>query len=308
MNLHLLLIRCLCDYRCLFCTMGSEDYVAEQTALLRDFDYDAEWDRIEQALRGGTQDDQTVALHIMGNDPVTHPHLVRAISLASELGFAPIVLETNGLRLDDPAFAREVVDAGVSFFKIPVYGSSAPVHDAIVRLDGAFERLHGALSNLAQLGAEVQLHALILKQNAHELPRSRFRYPISFRYPFRHDRADVPYDHYAPRLWDVPATVLFRSDLTIPCINGRRDPTLLEESRVRPETPNERDEDTHVVHRRPSKCSPQTCPDFGGCRGIYPDYLLTYGEDEFEHRPGVAEAYLECDLGWGRLLDKLNGR
>lgn len=285
MNLHLLLNRAECDYRCIFCTMGGEHHLADQAQILADFDWDAEWERIEQVLCGDDEDHRRDALHIMGNDPGNHPDILRTIQRASSLGYRKVVVETNGLRLADPAFANELVSAGARWFKIPVYGSCAQIHDPIVRRPGAFEQLTRALANLAEHHADVELHSLILKQNAADLPRCKFLFPLSFRYPFRHDRADFPYSHYAPRLSDVPRPVLGRSDLVIPCINGSRLQEARHEARFRPEAPETRDEDSNVTKRRPAKCSADSCADFAVCQGIFPAYFETYGEEEFSYRP-----------------------
>lgn len=283
MHLHLLLNRCLCDYRCLFCTMGSADFVADQKRILSDFDYDEEWQRIDSAVRAGAEDPAIDALHIMGNDPCNHPHLTRAVELARELDYGRVTLESIGIALEDPAFAARVVEAGVSHFKIPVYGCSAEVHDAIVRLPGAFDRVMQVIDNLAALPVRVELHALLLKQNLSDLRPDGLRLPLRFRFPFEHDNADFPYAYYAPRLRDVPPRLLDHCDLVIPCVNGKHaEGERSAEARVRPEASEERDEDSNFKTRRPSKCSPESCSAFDRCHGIYGDYLALYGEDEFD--------------------------
>lgn len=293
MNFHLLLNRCRCDYRCIFCTMGSEAHRAEQEAILADFDWDAEWQRIDQILATTAQNPTVSALHIMGNDPCNQPDLLRIIERARELGFRRVVLETNGLKLADDRFTCELVDRGVDCFKIPIYGSSASVHDAIVRRPGSFETLEQAFLNLAAHSVEVELHALILKQNAQDLPHCKFPYRLSFRFPFAHERADYGYEHYAPRLSEVPPAVLRRSDLLIPCINGQRARQLPREARARPEAPTERDRDDHVIKVRPERCGLHNCPEYERCEGIYVCYLQSYGEAEFEYR---ARAQVEAAI------------
>ena len=291
MNFHLLLNRCHCDYRCIFCTMGSEAHRAEQEAILADFDWEAERERIDQILTAASHCPGADALHIMGNDPCNQPDLLGIIERARALGFRRIVLETNALKLADPDVAAQLVDAGVHSFKIPVYGSSAEVHDEIVRLPGAFRRLQHAFDNLRALPVDVRLHALILRQNVADLAQCRFPFPLSFRFPFAHDRADFAYEHYAPRLRDVAPTVLALSDLVIPCITGQLARDLPREERARPEAPTERDDDANVVLVRPSCCSPSVCRQFDRCRGIYRCYLRTYGEDEFRHRSRWAASF-----------------
>ena len=292
-NLHVLLVRAMCEYRCIFCLMGGVKHVAEREALLPQVDYQEEWERIEKMLHEGTDDPENTALHFMGNDPIHYPDIVRAVRLGRSIGFRSIVLETNALKLESPEFTAEVVEAGTTGFKIPIYGSCAPTHDELVRLPGAFDRLMAAFENLWKYPVDVELNALILKQNAADLPKCRFRYPIGFRFPFRHVEADYPYDYYTPRLFDVPGLVLFRSDLVIPCINGKRTQAPLEEARVRPGSPEQPNTDPHSTRGRPTKCNADNCPDFHHCQGIFLPYLEVYGEDEFEYRPDVAPVLLD---------------
>jgi organic radical activating enzyme len=280
-NFHLLLNRCRCDYRCIFCTMGSEAHRAEQEQILEDFDEKAEARRIDQVLVDASQRPGVDALHIMGNDPCNQPGLPDIVARARALGFRRVVLETNGLRLAEESFVQALVEAGVDSLKIPVYGSSAAVHDAIVRLPGAFARLEQAFDHLRSVPVDVRLHALILKQNASDLRACRFPFPLSFRFPFAHDRADLDYPEYAPRLRDVPPAVLAKSDLVIPCINGQRAQALPQEERARPEAPTDRDRDTNVTRARPSCCSEAICPAYHQCQGIYLCYYRLYGEEEF---------------------------
>ncbi|MBW2525581.1 MAG: radical SAM protein [Deltaproteobacteria bacterium] len=292
-NYHVLLVRAHCHYRCIFCRMGRANHVAHRQRQIEQTTPEDEWARVEGSLRDGAGDAANTALHFMGNDPIFHPDIVRAIALGRELGYAKIVVETNALALDDPLLTKEVVDAGATGFKIPIYGSCAEIHDPIVRAPGSFDRLMEAFHNLGQYPVEVELNALILKQNAHDLPRCRFPFFIGFRFPFRHVEADFPYDYYTPQLFDVPALILFRSDLVIPCINGRRSQMPLDIARVSPGRPEQPDTDPHTSRARPSKCTPDSCPDFQHCQGIFVPYLETYGEDEFEYRPDVAPVLLD---------------
>jgi Radical SAM superfamily len=282
MYFHLLLNKCLCDYRCIFCSMGGTLHIARARGEVHELDAAEEWARIERVLREGAADPESDALHIMGNDPSNHPDLVRAVSFARELGFHTIVLETIGIRLEDPAFAAQLVDAGVTEFKIPLYGSTAEVHDAIVRLPGAHARVLKVLENLARHPVALQVHALLLKSNIADLPALLGRYPMSFRYPFRHDQADFAYAHYAPRLTEIPESLLGHSDIDVPCISGRSGGEDRVELRMRPEAGGERDDDPHTRKHRPNKCRPEDCREYEACRGMYREYYELYGEDEFE--------------------------
>ncbi len=282
MYFHLLLNKCLCDYRCIFCSMGGTLHVVRIRGEVSRLDADEEWKRIQRVLKEGAAQADVSALHIMGNDPSNHPDLVRSVALGRELGFDQVVLETIGVRLEDRDFTAELIDAGVSAFKIPLYGSTAEVHDSIVRMDGAFQRVTRVLDHLQTLGVELSVHSLLLKQNIDSLTPLVDRYPMSFRYPFRHDRADFDYAHIAPRLSDIPKELFEDSDIDAPCISGRSDSEPRVEMRMRPEAEGEKDEELLTKKFRPTKCRPEDCSAFAKCRGIYREYYELYGEDEFQ--------------------------
>ncbi len=298
-HLHLLLNRAVCDYRCTFCFMGSDKHVAENARLVAELDYDEEWRRIESIIDEGRNNPEINALHIMGNDPCHHPHLIRAVEYAKQQGYCGVVLESNAVAYDDAELAAGVIAAGVTKLKIPVYGATAEVHDAIVRLPGAFDRLMAALNNFAEHKVEIRLHALLLNQNIQDLAQADFRYPLHFRYPFRHEGADFDFAHHAPRLSEIDAHFLRYSDLHIPCVNGCRLSEEHAEARFRPEsvTAGEGSDEDFNRCRQPPKCSPESCPEHDVCGGIYAAYVELYGQDEFD--PSNVEAAVQQALDSG---------
>jgi len=279
-----LLTTCRCDYRCIFCTMGSRAFARDRDEEIARIDRGEERERIRGILCRGRAD-AAGALRIMGNDPSNHPLLVETVAMAVEAGYGKVTLETIGIALSDESFTRRLVEAGVSGFKIPVYGASAEVHDTITRMPGGFAMLMRAFENLAKHEVRVELHCLILKQNLDDLSSLEFPWPVKFRFPFFHEAAELPYERYCPDISEVPREVMLGCDLEIPCVNGRvMSGGRNQEQRYRAQEPRERQPDDHMIKVKPSKCDEGSCSDYGVCGGIYPDYLRVHGGGAF--RPG----------------------
>ena len=73
------------------------------------------------------------------------PDLARA---ARKAGFRHVRIQTHGMRLADPEYCRELVDAGIDEYFISVTAADAATHDAITGVAGSFERTLQGLANL----------------------------------------------------------------------------------------------------------------------------------------------------------------
>jgi MoaA/NifB/PqqE/SkfB family radical SAM enzyme len=95
---------------------------------------------------------------LAGGEPTLHRELCPIVRLLGA-NCGDVTLFTNGLRLEDPAFARAVVLAGVTRFEIALFGASAERHDAVTRLPGSFERTLRALRVLIALRESVEFNS-----------------------------------------------------------------------------------------------------------------------------------------------------
>jgi len=83
-----------------------------------------------------------------------------------------IQLLTNGLGFADSDFALSIVARSKNSLRIgiPIYGPTASLHDNIVGLPGAYERLNRAISNITDAGGTVDLRVVVSRLNAAVLP------------------------------------------------------------------------------------------------------------------------------------------
>src|SRR6185295_5958348 len=84
-------------------------------------------------------------------EPTLHPRLVDAIHLARDLGYRSINVTTNGRTLRDAAFAKQLVDSGMTHLLISVHGASAEVHDEATDAPGSFEQTMAGVDNVMTL-------------------------------------------------------------------------------------------------------------------------------------------------------------
>jgi MoaA/NifB/PqqE/SkfB family radical SAM enzyme len=87
------------------------------------------------------------------------------LRLAKKAGFGHAGIITNALRLADPAYARELADAGMSFCVVSIHGADAALHDRMLELPGSFEKVLAALSHLRALKMPLILNFVMTKPN-----------------------------------------------------------------------------------------------------------------------------------------------
>ncbi len=96
------------------------------------------------------------------------PDLARA---ARASGFAHVRIQTHGMKLADPDYCRELVDAGIDEYFISVTAADAATHDAITRVPGSFDRTLRALENLDAFPGVVTLtNTVITERSYRQLP------------------------------------------------------------------------------------------------------------------------------------------
>lgn len=114
-------------------------------------------------------------INITGGEPtLDKTRFLSVLSAISEAWPAvkPLVL-TNGRTLADKTFVRAIFArklADTIGFAIPLYADSASVHDAIVRVNGAFGQTLRGLYNLAPYHSEIEIRVVVSKLNYKRLP------------------------------------------------------------------------------------------------------------------------------------------
>lgn len=97
---------------------------------------------------------------ITGGEPLIHPDIFEILSLLC-LDNYYIYITTNGLQLKEPEFLVKLLGIGINRLAIPIYGSTALIHDTMTGVAGSFEKLISALDNLFYIKNKYNLQTKI---------------------------------------------------------------------------------------------------------------------------------------------------
>lgn len=126
----------------------------------------------EQAVRdaiiaAGARREKVV---LSGGEPTLNPRLPEYVALARASSQHPVQVQTNAVRLGDPALVRTLVDAGLDEVFVSLHGATAAVSDAVTGAPGTFEKTLRGIDELTRAGVAVTLNFVICRSNLHELP------------------------------------------------------------------------------------------------------------------------------------------
>jgi MoaA/NifB/PqqE/SkfB family radical SAM enzyme len=147
---------------------------------------------------------------LTGGEPSLHPELPAIARYATEQGLH-VRMITNGWRMADAGFAKEMADAGLKLVHISVYSVRPEVEARLRGLPGTLDKAFAAVSNAHAHGIEVNINCVINKLNADHLDEN-IRHWITHHPYIRHfvwnnldpsmGRAEVNQDQFTPRLAD----------------------------------------------------------------------------------------------------------
>jgi MoaA/NifB/PqqE/SkfB family radical SAM enzyme len=106
-----------------------------------------------------------------GGEPTVRPHLDEAVAYAKKVGYRQIGLSTNGRLLADRAFAKKLVDGGLTDVTIALHGPDAATHDRITSSPGSFEEIIVAIKNLKDFGVRINIASVFCRLNAHNFEK-----------------------------------------------------------------------------------------------------------------------------------------
>ncbi len=129
-----------CNLRCVHCMIeGTMDRLAPQSD-----------DRFEEVMAHNRETGQWSGLILTGSEITLRRDLPDLARRARDSGFRDIRIQTHGMRLGNPAFARELVEAGVNEFFISVAGDCAESHDRITKVRGSWAKMLRGIQNLEE--------------------------------------------------------------------------------------------------------------------------------------------------------------
>ena len=148
-------------------------------------------------------------------------NLIYYIALAKEKGYIDIRVHTNGLTFASENILKQYIEAGMTGVVISIHWYGA-IHDALVWLDGAFNKVKKTLINLYQIKKEYP--DFVIDTNTAIAPLNKNNLAILFKflsyfpitrsqivqlyslYLFSHDEKKslyVPYKDFENELWKI---------------------------------------------------------------------------------------------------------
>lgn len=110
-------------------------------------------------------------LVLSGGEPTLNSKLADYIRLAKQRGVSAIELQSNAIRLANPALTRSLVDAGLDRAMISLHGSTAELSDAITGAPGTFAATIRGIDELVGASIHVRLNFVFCQANRDDFPR-----------------------------------------------------------------------------------------------------------------------------------------
>ncbi len=148
-----------CNAKCSFCSQGSFDKTLNA-------DFEAIARNIYASYGTGYR-----RLGFTGGEPLIRPDILKIISLGKSVGYKFIRVQTNGIKLADPAFCAALVKAGLTFCKFSFTTDDPAAHDRLVGVPGAWGKAVKGLENLRKLKVRIGTNILVNGHNYRRLPQ-----------------------------------------------------------------------------------------------------------------------------------------
>ena len=150
-----------CNLKCEHCMIeGTMDWLKPESM-----------EQFERILAQNAQQGRWKGLVMTGSEVTLRRDLPELARAARASAFAHVRIQTHGMRLADPAYCRELVEAGVDEYFVSVTAADAPSHDAITGVPGSFEKTLRGLENLdAFRDVAILTNTVVTRRSYRQLP------------------------------------------------------------------------------------------------------------------------------------------
>jgi MoaA/NifB/PqqE/SkfB family radical SAM enzyme len=149
-----------CNLKCEHCMIeGTMDWLRPESS-----------DRFEEVLAINAQQRRWSGLTLTGSEITLRRDLPEMARRARECGFAHVRIQTHGMRLADPDYCAELIDAGIDEYFVSVTAADAATHDGITKARGSFDKTLKGLHNLdAYDGVAIVTNTVITRRSYRQL-------------------------------------------------------------------------------------------------------------------------------------------
>lgn len=106
---------------------------------------------------------------VVGWEPLSHPGVLDLVAALRSTGVREVELMTTGVPLGDDRLVDALVAAGLTSVAVPLYSHLEHVNDLVMRRAGAYRATLRGLERLRRASVELFVHALVLRQNLHDV-------------------------------------------------------------------------------------------------------------------------------------------
>jgi tetratricopeptide (TPR) repeat protein/pyruvate-formate lyase-activating enzyme len=108
----------------------------------------------------------------IGGEVTVRDDLPQILGLARRIGYRSIQLTTNGIRLADGAYTRRLVRLGVNRVRFSIHGHTSSLHDSLVAVPGALDKIKRAIAHLRPMGVELGVNYVLNRVNVAQFPET----------------------------------------------------------------------------------------------------------------------------------------
>ena len=127
--------------------------------------------QLDNVLATNARERRWKGLTLTGAEVTLRADLPDLARRARAAGFEHVRIQTHGNRLADPAYCRELIDAGIDEYFVSVTAADASSHDAITGVPGSFERTMRGLENLDAIpGVMILTNTVMTARSYRHLP------------------------------------------------------------------------------------------------------------------------------------------
>ena len=105
------------------------------------------------------------AVHLSGGEPTMRKDLFEIISFSREQGIKEIVLQTNGVLLENEGLVHRLSDSGITCALVSMHSHNEEVYDKVTGTVGDFNRAISGIKNLLENGIDVKISMVINSLN-----------------------------------------------------------------------------------------------------------------------------------------------
>lgn len=143
-----------CNNSCIFCVVNSHKEKREgvKKKILHKF--------LEENAAKGYE-----CVNIHGGEATILEDFLEVLDKIQSLGYPQVSLQTNGRKMADMEYAKELYKRGVKLFVVSMHGENPAQHDFVTQEFGSFDEAIAGIRNVKELGAKVRTNTVVFKDN-----------------------------------------------------------------------------------------------------------------------------------------------